>query len=730
MKAEKSIENTVLRIIIAFITVISCCFVIPLAAFAEDAAVPAPGYLLQVYNNYNEDTISMTLYKDNNLSESDTIQIFRKINDEEWTMCTELPASVFSENAYYTYTENAQESGRYQYKYRYCRGGIAGEFSNVGDYSTLTWIKTPEIVSVTSNGTETTVCWKKDDFVTSYRLKVSSDSGFWWIIGDYEIEGDKTSYTYKISDVYLEEEDIYCSLKAENDDASSAGAYFNPGNLSTPQVRSGLKTSSSRIHLCWEKVHGDASYMIYRYDSSSKDYVLIDTISGAAAAASSYIDSGKTPDTAYSYRVKACKTSGNIAAESDFSRIITVYTHPGAVKKSAKAKLKQNKTKTLAYNLYNTTDFIDHKGYYSVVYEKGKYIYIRRINGKTLKPVKTIKIKKKYPEFGNAICDKKGNYYIAWGSSNSTEKRSKVTFAVSKYNYSGKHIKTAKGSASLNVKSPFHAGTCSMAFDGNKLVCSFARLMYKMSDGINHQASQVFAVNTKNMKKVGGYHNYASHSFDQRIIGLDGGGVLFADLGDAYPRGFRLNDNKKVSETVFHFYGEIGNNSTNSTLGDIASVSSGYILTGTSGKSLKSLNGKRQLFAQLINPYTGKSLLKASTRTGTSGGKKATDVGIKWLTNYQDKSDIYDVKTVELDKERILIMWDRVGGKKKANGAYYMIMTPSCEILKKPTRIGNVKLNTNSRLHVKGNYIYWSSYDYTKTYNERLIINRLQLPKL
>lgn len=210
------------------------------------------------------------------------------------------------------------------------------------------------------------------------------------------------------------------------------------------------------------------------------------------------------------------------------------------------------------------------------------------------------------------------------------------------------------------------------------------------------------------------YYNYASHSFDQRILTRKNGGVLYTDLGDAYPRGIHLRESGAggINVLPFHFNGELGDNRTNSRLGDVVELSTGYMIVGASCKSLNSLNGKRQLFIQIIDPVNGKSLLKASNRKGTSCSTPATDTGVKWLTNYTDGSYVYNVQSAGAEGDRVVIVWERASKNDKKIGTYYMIVSASGTILQNVTRIGKngeIGLNETEELKYNKGFVYWST---------------------
>ena len=688
-----------------------------LDAYADDLAKPDRAPYVYSTGNY----IGVEIYV-GSAGSVDALQVYRKISSDGWEPLWDIPASDFNADNNYgwyeRYDKELPKSGEYRYKYRFRRGSEYSPFSDPAD--AVTFLTQPVITSISSIGMKTTFKWKGDSYADSYQLNIlAKDGGNWYDIATQSTTN--TSITVKLDESYAGERLQY-QLFPICDNPRGSPATGTIINLKKSALRSGTGTTQSRIQLCWNKVKGAQKYRIFRYDDASGKFV---SIGEAGKDALSYIDKGRKPGTMYKYRIEAICTISGYTFVSGSSDTLDVYALTGNISKNAKLLKKKIRVKKAGY-LYSVNSFIDHKGYYNFAYEKGKYVYIQKLNRKTLKPVKKIRIAKKYPIFGGITCDKSGNYYIFWGKTNPTEKKSVTTFAVSKYNYKGKHKGTCKGTSSYNVKSPSYSGYA-MTFDGKNLVCSFGRTMYRSSDGLNHQASQVFAVNTGTMKRVEGYDNYVSHSFDQRVITLKKGGVLFADLGDAYDRGFCMQS-ADLEIVPFHFYGALGNNYTNSELGNIAELSSGYVLTGASGKSMKSLNGSHQLFMQLLDPETGRSLLKAKDRTGTCCGKKTTDKGVKWLTSYSDGSGVYNVKTAKISRDRLLIMWQKSKGKKSKAGTYYMIVSSSGTILKKATLLKNAELDPCEELQIVDNCAYWSAVSYTGNNKCYIISYRLKLP--
>ena len=552
--------------------------------------------------------------------------------------------------------------------------------------------------------------------------------------------------TLKIISMYNEKTKVYGETEVK----------YNIIPDSVGKVSGNINTTHNRVGLKWNESTDVTGYEVYRLDNN--EYKLVGVVESASKI--TYIDKNLKEATAYTYKIRAYKLVKGKKFYSEFSDAVMVYTLPKNLNNRSfkltnkRINIKATIDSVTAYDGYNSNwtspseinDFVDYRGRYTIAYAGGNYVYLQRYNS-NLKHLKTLKIKKKYPQLGDVICDSLGNYYIAWGKNDTKGKGNVVTFAISKYNYKGKHIKTArlKSYSGYDGKEIFEAGNCAMAIQGNHLVCSYAKQMYN-----GHQKNETFAVNINNMKRVDGYSYWVSHSFNQRVIPLKDGGVLFGDHGDAnVTRGFVLNYNhiangQYITFLPFHFWGLNTNdmfhiNKTYAQLGNIGEVGTGYVLVGTSAKSMTSSapNQKQQLMMQIIDPATGNSVLKGSTRSGTCLGIKCKDTGIKWLTNYKDGSYATNSNMIVIDNDLIVVMWERHKDYEFKN-SYYMVISSTGKILKKATSLKGQRLCGNEELNYYDGYIYWTSsernyiYDWKNgSYEERnTIIHKLKVANI
>lgn len=489
------------------------------------------------------------------------------------------------------------------------------------------------------------------------------------------------------------------------------------------QICTTKNISSSSIQITWTKVSGASGYVIYRSKGTSKNYKKIAVIQKGKT--NTYTDRKLKKGSRYNYQVAAFqKVQGKMYDSIPIS--MTAYTNSKkqAVQNSKPVKIKKRtihlKAEALTGNYLNhdayarvsgISDFFDSKGRYTIAYNSGKYVYISTLDNASLKIKKTLKIKKKHERVGSVSCGPDGNYYIVWGQ---RVRRGKIVLAVSKYSKSGKFIKSCnfRNTGELfDTQEPFDAGNCAVTYQGNILVCSYARLMNN-----GHQSNGVVSVDIKTMKALKDYENYVSHSFDQRVLALSNGDVLFANLGDAYPRGFDLEEVGNThpwNACTFHFHGDSGLNWTEARLGGVGEVSSGIAMACVSAPSMNQNYKKEnhQLFLQIVSPITKASILKGKKRKGTSCGKPYTDTGIQWLTNYKNAS-VVACNLVVMEKDRILILWEKETGNNIES--YYMVLSASGKILQKATKIGNILLNECEEIKYRNGCVYWTTADGTK----------------
>lgn len=403
----------------------------------------------------------------------------------------------------------------------------------------------------------------------------------------------------------------------------------------------------------------------------------------------------------------------------------------------------------------NVAQFVNNKGQFCFAYDGDKYVTVVTATKEATVYKKKIQLEKKHPLFGTVICDALGNFYLVTGEDNKTNNTDVDTIFISKYDSNGKHIQTVGDNGSSSVadyyssrfytKSPFHAGNCDAAINGDILTVNYARTMYS-----GHQSNSVFTINTKTMTKLYIGEMYNSHSFAQRVLPYKNGFVYLSE-GDCFPRAFNVNavdindDSITSSESdVFHFWVKEGTydeynmfvlNNNFAHTGGLAVVNDNTVaLVGTSVKSLDSnANTEReQLFIQIFDPFAdlekSSSYVTSGTRSGVSGPNgtsPVTNYGVKWLTDF-GTNDISNPQVVTTKDGKIVILYELYKDSWEYRGLYYIVLDSNGKRLKSSTLFSSeAHLNPCVMPVSTDDGIYWVS----NTYNDpsNIYINILRL---
>ncbi len=365
------------------------------------------------------------------------------------------------------------------------------------------------------------------------------------------------------------------------------------------------------------------------------------------------------------------------------------------------------------------------------------YAYVDGNNLKIVTPSKVLTVEMKYPQLGDVISDDNGNFYIVWGKQNDNDNAVVETVFISKYSSEGQHIKTTgfvgKSSPwgdndSAKTKSPFLAGNCVSVIADGVLVNYHSKERY---DG--HQSDNVIAVKISDMSVYQLPNDtFSGHSFNQSLIYCKmTSDFLFASHGDAYPRGFKINDSNgrygNNKDVLFHFYLEPNANynmyivnTTFAQLGGLAETSKGVVLAGASAKSISeaSKTEKQNLFIQIFNPLakalSPSAFVGGSTRSGATSFDindnqnspltDVTDYGVIWLTNHTDK-DVIAPQVVVAD-DRIVLLWTE--NNELVSESFYMVLTAGGDVITPATSLGRLNLNSYEVPIYYNGLVYWA----------------------
>lgn len=202
------------------------------------------------------------------------------------------------------------------------------------------------------------------------------------------------------------------------------------------------------------------------------------------------------------------------------------------------------------------------------------------------------------PLWGGFYAGEKYNFLI-FGQENPNEDDSREVIRVVKYDKAWNRLSHASLNGA-NTTVPFDAGSLRCDEYGGMLYVHTCHEMYTSSDGRRHQANLTFSVREIDMRITDWRYDisnptfgYVSHSFNQFLLVDGDGNIVTLDHGDGLPRSAVLvryakkagrnsftvfNPQKGVSyANLFKFPGEIGDNTTNASVGGLAETGFGYI---------------------------------------------------------------------------------------------------------------------------------------------------------
>ncbi|MGN1195505.1 MAG: fibronectin type III domain-containing protein [Acutalibacteraceae bacterium] len=169
----------------------------------------------------------------------------------------------------------------------------------------------------TATTTSATVTWKAVSGATGYEvyLKVGSS---------YVRKATVTSATYTFTGLSAGTS-YSIRIRAYSKNGPTYSSYVSYSFKTAPDKVTGLSADIQGTYatIKWNKATGAAGYLLYRYDSVQKSWVkVIDT------TATSYKATGLSPNTAYTYLVKAYNTTGTVTikgANSDSLKFTTYF---------------------------------------------------------------------------------------------------------------------------------------------------------------------------------------------------------------------------------------------------------------------------------------------------------------------------------------------------------------------------------------------------------------------
>ena len=255
--------------------------------------------------------------------------------------------------------------------------------------------------------------------------------------------------------------------------------------------------------------------------------------------------------------------------------------------------------------------------------------------------------------------------FLIFGQENPGENDSTEVIRVVKYDKDWNRM----GQASLrgaNTTVPFDAGSLRCDEYGGYLYIRTCHTMYTYTDGLNHQANLMMAVDQSSMEITDAFYDiwntdygYVSHSFNQFVIVDQAGHIVSLDHGDANPRAMTFMSyyadagSGKFSGQTYGtwcsvgkqrtFAGASGNNTTGASVGGLAETSQCYMMAynydGAGG------SGPRNVYLQAMDIASGRGKDYQITRSGGSTTPVLAPTGLDGgylLWNEKDGSAVTD----------------------------------------------------------------------------------------
>jgi titin len=201
------------------------------------------------------------------------------------------------------------------YAYRVFAHNASGDSAASAVLTPHTLMPAPAgLTGMGSSTTQVNLTWTDSATETGYRIDRSVDGRTWYVMTT--LPANTTSY----SNTGLAAGYAYAyRVRAINAGGVSAPAAVTVMTLPAAPGLAAAPASDTRINLGWTNVYGETNYVLQRSDDGGSTW---NTIISPAANVITYVNTGLTADTTYSYRVIAHNASGDSAA----SNVVTPHT--------------------------------------------------------------------------------------------------------------------------------------------------------------------------------------------------------------------------------------------------------------------------------------------------------------------------------------------------------------------------------------------------------------------
>lgn len=295
--------------------------------------------------------------------------------------------------------------------------------------------------------------------------------------------------------------------------------------------------------------------------------------------------------------------------------------------------------------------------------------YLAEYYNSSFKCVKTVFVPKELELFGG-FYNAGDCYIVITGSPNSEESTNAEVVRITKYDTNWNRI-SSDSLYGANTVIPFEAGSLRIARSGNYLLIRTSHLMFKYTDGRNHQSNMTIQYDISSAKITDSFTDimnnsvgYVSHSFNQ-FITVENGNIIAVDHGDARPRSIALVkyttdvSNGKFTPNAFKtpctvidavtMKGTIGENDTGVSVGGFETSDSNYLIAGNivaDPQDYKNGFAARNVFIAAVDKKTDNVKMNYITK----------------LTKYDNGVD--NPQFVKIGDNRFILLWSKCNTSK------------------------------------------------------------------